>query len=230
MYDAVTVRDTLDRVLGGAGADLDYLLGLIEAASDASHGTTLTISANAAGEADRLAGPSTRLVPEPLQHDLLRRYADMDGALLIDPIGVCHAVGVILDGDAHGRGDPARGARYNSAIRYQAAASVPTVVVVISEDGGVDLVPVPRRRVRRQVLADAIARLEESPSAPSPVAFAEAFKALEDLAFYLSQEQCNQVNAITQAEQERRSAYQHVVRIWPTLSPHPDMDDTYFLD
>ena len=69
----------------------------------------------------------------------------MDGSLLIDPHGICHAVGVILDGAAQGVGDPARGARYNSAIRYQSGATSPTVVVVVSEDGGVDLVPMARR-------------------------------------------------------------------------------------
>jgi hypothetical protein len=34
------------------------------------------------------------------------------GGVLIDPNGTCYAIGVILDGIATTKGDPARGSRY----------------------------------------------------------------------------------------------------------------------
>ena len=143
MFDERVAEDALDRILG-AGADCEALMSLVGAATHVTHGTTLVISADAAGEAVRLSGPATQVVPAKLSPDLLLRYADMDGALLVDPTGACHAVGVILDGKAHGRGDSARGARYNSALRYAASTSAATLIAVVSEDGGVDLVPEPR--------------------------------------------------------------------------------------
>jgi hypothetical protein len=82
--------------------------------------------------------------------------------------------------------------------------------------------------VRRQVISDAITRLEERPTARSPTEFSDAFAAVEDLAFYLSQEQCDQVNALTQAEHERRLANEEFALFWPRVAPHPDMDDSYF--
>lgn len=228
-FDATVVSDTLERVFGG-DADTSGLLALIKEAAEARHGTTLAISANAAAEATRLAGSATLLVSATLNEDLLHRYAEMDGAVLIDPNGLCHAVGVILDGQAHGRGDPARGARYNSALRYQASATYPTVVVVVSEDGDVDVVPHPRLRVRRQVVIDAITRLEASLESETPAEFSKAFDAVKRLSFYLSEQQCQRVNEMTKAEQDRRMAAGYMTIVWETLKLNPEMDDSYFSD
>ena len=48
----------------------------------------------------------------------IARLGLVDGAVLLGPDGRCHAFGVILDGAATDHGDPARGSRYNSAVRY----------------------------------------------------------------------------------------------------------------
>jgi hypothetical protein len=227
--DTMMVTDTLDRVFQGS-ADVGRLMTLIQAATAASHGTTLTISAVAAEEAERLAGPATRVEPQELTIELLLRYAAMDGAILIDPSGTCHAFGVILDGRAHGRGDPSRGARYNSALRYEALSAEPTVVVVVSEDGGLDLVPVPRMRTRRQTVADAIFQLETVLNVWNPPQFGSAFRAVQDLGFYLSPEQAERVNALAKEEQKRRLEAGTIAIVWETLSADPDMDDSYFID
>jgi hypothetical protein len=58
---------------------------------------------------------------------------------MLDPQGYCYSIGVILDGTASGRGNSTRGARYNSAIRYVESSPYPTLVVVVSEDGMVDV-------------------------------------------------------------------------------------------
>ena len=63
----------------------------------------------------------------------------LQGVLGID--GRCYGFGVILDGEAKGCGDPARGSRYNSAVRYQTTMAPRSVIVVISDDRTVDLIP-----------------------------------------------------------------------------------------
>ena len=65
----------------------------------------------------------------------------VDGAILVDPTGTCHAVGVILDGYASGKGDSSRGARFNSAVRYHETQSGECLVIIVSEDGMIDLIP-----------------------------------------------------------------------------------------
>ena len=57
---------------------------------------------------------------------------------LIAPDTTCHAIGAILDGRAMGTGDPARGARYHSALRYVLSSEQPSLAVVVSEGGRVD--------------------------------------------------------------------------------------------
>ncbi|WP_205507896.1 diadenylate cyclase, partial [Myxococcus vastator] len=82
----------------------------------------------------------------------------IDGALLLDPEGTCHGVGVILDGASYFGGTASRGARFNSALRYVChGEQVRRLAVVFSEDGHVDLLPRLRPRFR---VADLAAELE----------------------------------------------------------------------
>ena len=69
----------------------------------------LTISASAREEATRLRTQSLGIEPTELTTELVGRLTRIDGALLIDPKGICHAAGVILDGQATEHGDPSRG-------------------------------------------------------------------------------------------------------------------------
>jgi hypothetical protein len=103
-------------------------------------GTTVVITGEAASEAARLGGQALGLEPVALTPDRVERLTSIDGAVLIDLEGNCHAVGVILDGRASRRGDPARGARFNSAVRYVDASDAPCVAIVVSEGGGTDLI------------------------------------------------------------------------------------------
>ena len=99
------------------------------------HGTMLVISGGAPEEAARLAKQGFKLTPVPVAPSFLRQLTQIDGALLLDLEGKCHAIGVILDGMASERGDAARGARYNSAIRYVESSVHACLAVVLSEDG-----------------------------------------------------------------------------------------------
>ena len=64
----------------------------------------------------------------------------IDGAVLLGPDGVCHAIGVILDGLAGDRGDPERGARFNSAVRYVDSRQEVCLAIVVSEDKTLDVI------------------------------------------------------------------------------------------
>ena len=82
----------------------------------------LVISERAADEAARLGSQALTVEPTRLDDSLVRQVTGIDGAVLVDPSGRCHAIGVILDGTATGAGDRSRGARYNSAVKYLASA------------------------------------------------------------------------------------------------------------
>jgi hypothetical protein len=115
---------------------------IVDAATTEPHGTMIVVTARAAEETSRLVSQCTRIEPVVLGDDMVRRVTSIDGAVLLDDEGRCHAVGVILDGRATPAGRPSRGSRYNSALRYVTGdGGGPTLAVVISEDGRVDLLP-----------------------------------------------------------------------------------------
>jgi DNA integrity scanning protein DisA with diadenylate cyclase activity len=117
-------------------------LDLAELVIKEPHGSMLVISAHASGEASRLAKgkQATSVEPCKLSEKILQLMTRIDGAVLVDPEATCHALGVILDGSASHRGNRARGARYNSAVRYVEGREEPVVIVVKSEDGMVDVI------------------------------------------------------------------------------------------
>lgn len=138
-------RDAFARALAvalpGTQPAVDRLWPLVDAAMRQRHGTTLVISADAAGEAARLGAQGIPLTPVPATADLLERLTTIDGAVLLGPDGMCHAIGIILDGRATEHGNRARGSRFNSAVRYAGEHPGECLVVVVSEDGMADLVP-----------------------------------------------------------------------------------------
>jgi hypothetical protein len=119
--------------------EFEALWGLALAASEQKKGTILVISKAARQEAERLAFQGLSVTPVALEREALLSVSSIDGAVLIGPDATCFAIGAILDGRSQGTGDPARGARYNSALRYVLSSDVPCLAVVVSEDGRVDL-------------------------------------------------------------------------------------------
>ncbi|HSN66853.1 MAG TPA: DNA integrity scanning protein DisA nucleotide-binding domain protein, partial [Fusibacter sp.] len=108
-------------------------------------GTIIVVSKNARSEAHRLRNQGFLIEAPPLSPSIIRSITSIDGAVLMDIDGFCHGIGVILDGIATEKGDPSRGARYNSAIRYvETIAKTPNYAdcfaIVISEDGDVDMI------------------------------------------------------------------------------------------
>lgn len=118
--------------------ELRRLWALVREALRQKHGTILVVSSDADAESIRLRFQSTAVKPVQLDPNLLLPLTSIDGAVLLDTGAICYAIGTILDGVASENGNPARGARYNSAIRYRdhmQARNKACLIVVISEDG-----------------------------------------------------------------------------------------------
>ncbi|MGE1060963.1 tetratricopeptide repeat protein, partial [Bacillus sp. GMa5/1] len=127
------------------------IIDIVKCAYNQKHGTTLVITTPniARTEVQRLKEQSIKINEIDIKNSsnfkkVVEKITNIDGALYMDIDGYVHAIGVILDGYAEpGEGDSSRGARYNSAIRYKNATEVKgeCVIVVISEDGMIDIIP-----------------------------------------------------------------------------------------
>jgi hypothetical protein len=221
-------EDTVTRTL--QDADVSQLTGLAAAAIRNRHGAMLIISSDADAEASRLAPQATKTAPAPLSTDAIEQLTNMDGGVLIDPKGNCHAIGVILDGTAAGNGDPAHGSRYNNAVRYFGSNPPPAVVLSCSSDGDITMLPA-LMACRRQAEIETLVQQYEKASTPRPPrqqAIATAERRIKDVSFYLSAEQCARINearANIRSWQKANGEMQHVV---PDLTPDPGMNDSYW--
>ncbi|MYA84923.1 MAG: hypothetical protein F4Y12_05000 [Acidimicrobiaceae bacterium] len=192
---------------------------------------TLVVSHDPETEVGRLGGEAVPVSPDRLDVSHLLSFGGVDGAVVLGPDGRCHAFGVILDGTADGRGDRARGSRYNSAIRYQRTKAPQSLLVVISEDGMMNLIPSLRSRVHESEVDAAVE--DFCATCSEDTVHGERFAAKHDrvlkLAFYLNEDQCQRVNDCYENEMRRRRERDEITVSSPPLRPHPDMDDSYFL-
>ncbi|MFC8829015.1 diadenylate cyclase [Streptomyces sp. NPDC057137] len=210
--------------------DTDLLLEAARAAGDHRHGAMLVISADAAGEAQRLSPQCWSVSPAPLAPELITQLTDMDGAVLLDPSGQCHAIGVILDGEARGEGDPARGSRLNNAVRYLGSDSPPAIVVVYSADGGIDILPHMPSRVRKEDVEKAVTNFLELATRRPPdfESTYRAWDAVKSFVFYLSQAQCDSLNKARNDLEEWRMENNGMQVGESQLEPSAAMNDTYW--
>jgi len=196
------------------------------------HGALVVIAENAVSEAGRLRNDSLSVKPEMLTPDLSSVLTEIDGAVLCAPDGLCHAAGVILDGPAVTIGDRGRGSRFNSALRYIKSNGTASAAMVLSEDGGLDLLPKLKAAMPKDELSSRLGELERlavSPSNPPDYEReADAIKWCEQNAFYLSAEQCDNVNAWIRVCDERRGQdSETMMRILRRpLQPDPSFDPT----
>ena len=202
---------------------------MVQNAQHLGHGTTIVVLAEAAAESARLGGQGQPIEPCALSSSELESLAAVDGALIVDVDGRCHAFGIILDGESDGEGDPARGSRYNSAVRYCRSLDSPSIAVIVSEDGSVDLVPTLKRRIERALLEEIVVEFERTVDGDH--LDGEPYSRARDLidlhSFYLNQEQCARVNSVEEAIWEGRGGLRLVRK---PLEPSPEMNDSYFLD
>jgi hypothetical protein len=196
------------------GFDADELWAIVEAATGQPKGTMVVITPEAELEAERLATQATPIAPQKLTPELVRLLTSIDGAVLIDPAGICHAIGVILDGRATPAGDPSRGARFNSAIRY--TGSSPALAVVISEDGGINVLPKFLRKLKRSDVAAVFAELHAFVQAPNWRKWPQLRDRMEGVRFYVTKEQADPANADLEALQ---AASLRDERLWVVVAP-----------
>ena len=223
-------EDTVRRTVGSA--DIDSIWDVVQAAQESGHGTTIVISKDPAGESERLSGQALPIVPDYLDPRQVVRLGGVDGAVMMGPDGRCHAFGVILDGIAGSQGDRSRGSRFNSSVRYQQTIKTPSVIVVISDDGMVDLIPSLEPQVSREEVDEAVNVYcaccdTENIDAET---WSRAYDAVERLAFYLNEEQCQRLNESREIEVRRRLESGGIALHRRPLKPDPRMDDSYFLD
>jgi hypothetical protein len=243
--DAQHLKSVARRLFSEIGeSEADVLWDLAESASAASHGTMLVVHRNAGEEAARLIPQAQQIRPKLLDSKVLSAVTSIDGAVLVDPTGTCHAVGVILDGHATGKGDSSRGARFNSAVRYHDTQSGRCLVIIVSEDGMINLLPDLRRQVARDSVEEDVRQLEESlTDDPDYEIFFRYWEHLESLAFYLTVEQCERINtARTRLEDHRARPDSHphdpnegslgyiAYVSWTPFAPNPEMNASYFFD
>ena len=224
--------DVVGRILGTFARA--RIRAIVEAARDAGRGMTLVISSDPEEEARRLGAEAMVIEPQFLAPDSIAKLGRVDGAVLLGTNAKCHAFGVILDGEADGRGDRSRGSRFNSAVRYQKTQQKmgnQTVLIVLSVDGSVDIVPSLKPRIDRRAVEQAV-------SAYCSVCDSDGMdwrqyhrtrSAVERVEFYLNDEQCERLNASNgRVEYSGRSR-----RLKSALSrqflPDAEMNDSYFL-
>jgi len=130
-------------------SDLDAEIGntvfkvvasLVHQAEDRKHGATLVLDLNAtplAISGQYFDRPLDLRKPEIL--DLAKSLLRLDGALHIDANLHLHGFACLLDGRAIGSENRARGARYNSALRFS-AEHADIIIVVVSSDRPVSII------------------------------------------------------------------------------------------
>jgi hypothetical protein len=210
--------------------DIQAIWRLTQTAVNEGKGTMLVVTTAAAQEAQRLAPQALAIDPQMIGSRMLRSLTRIDGAVLLTPDGTCHAVGVILDGIATGVGDPGRGARYNSAVRYTAASSAPCLIVIVSDDGMIDVHPELAPRVRPEDVEQALFDLETIAAAEEVdlETFYAARERLRLFAFYLSEGQCERANEVVAKVEQQRFAETGMRLAVVPFAPDPRMNDSFF--
>jgi len=154
------------------------------------HGSMIVVAKDAASEARRLSKQGTCIEPTLLSEELLRSVSGIDGTIILDPAGFCHAIGIILDGEATEQCTPSRGSRYNSGVRYVHKGSHRRLAIVVSDDRTVDIIPMLRPLVSRSMIEQHVTRLENA----TIENFHDPRNWLDKHRFYLNLDQCSRVN------------------------------------
>ncbi|MEK7992361.1 MAG: hypothetical protein AAB403_01015 [Planctomycetota bacterium] len=205
--------------------DADHLWNLLQVQVRQDHGSMLVVAEDAAAEAYRLSKQGTNITPTRLSETLLQSVSGIDGTILLDPHGNCHAIGVILDGEASDACTPSRGSRYNSGVRYVQASLQRRFAIVVSDDRTVDLIPPLRRLVSRKLLEQHVATFASATLDD----YHDSRNWLDNHRFYINAEQCSRLNA---AIARLDSSPKEVGRIYLGINlfqPNSEMDDSYLV-
>lgn len=214
--------------------EITRLWELVLEATRQKHGTMVVVSSGADEEAKRLGNQATVVEPVELTTQIMQVITAIDGAVLIDLSSTCYAIGVILDGLASKKGTPARGARYNSAIRYVETSQYPCMAIVVSEDGSIDLVPDLMPQIPRSSIMEAIEQLRKLKEEENfdLKTFNKTMSLLSDHKFYLLPEMCNEINSLRREVEATRDrvAPMAIRHVYFDFTPNGEMNETYFLN
>jgi hypothetical protein len=212
---------------------IGILYSLSLAATQSKKGCILVFINDAREEAKRLEKQGIPIIPKKLDNETVKVLATIDGALLIDLNGYAHATGVILDGIAGFEGDASRGSRYNSALTYHQSrgSSNPTLIVVVSEDGMVDIIPKFIPKIWRSEIEQFIKTLESLNSLASfnDGTFYNTMGLLKKREFYLTNADCDKINKLKLSLQEMdKQTKKHSWMTFDDFKPNPKMNSTYY--
>ena len=232
-FNEAKLRSDLPRLFRDITRDaVDTIVSLSRQAEEESHGTMLLITEAAEEEAQRLGMQGTPVKPCALTPEILKHLTPIDGAVILGPDGTCYAIGTILDGMATEYGDPGRGARFNSAVRYVQSSDAPCLAIIFSEDGGVDFVPNLMPAIKRSEIENVVAQLRTLKDAPRVTRrrYAELFEWCDKHRFYLNQSHCDELNQLVQFIEARLDAEdpRTVKVIHPEFVADPAMDESLY--
>ncbi|TCC95122.1 hypothetical protein EZ444_16170 [Pedobacter hiemivivus] len=214
-------------------SQLDDLWEVAMAACDQKHGTMIVISDLAKLEAERLGRQSFPIKPIKLTDSMIKKVTSIDGALLLDRDANCHAIGVILDGLASDKGDSARGARYNSAIRYYEKFdnSKSLAIIIVSEDGMINLLPDLIPQIKHSTVEYAIKDFKKilDESKFDSVSFKRKMHYFKSIQFYLQQDECVTINEVRKQIEKKFEADPKMTSTYSDLTSNPQMDDSFYI-
>lgn len=217
---------------GITNSQFDNLFSLFNAATKQEKGAMLIVSSTAKAESTRLEKQCLCIQPVSLTQDLILNLTSIDGGVLLDIDGTAYAHGVILDGIVGNNGNAARGSRYNSAVTYQEYNRLknPTMIVVVSEDGTVDIIPSLKPQIKHSEIIDVIGILEElnSDEKYDRGTFNKAIEWLQNREFYLTAEECKKINKL-KSEIDERDKDTSIRFVYEDFKPNPEMNDSYYL-
>ena len=212
---------------------LDDLWEAVNEATDQKHGTMIVISDQAQTEAQRLGSQSFPINPMKLSRAMVKNITSIDGALLLDRDARCHAIGVILDGPASEKGNPARGARYNSAIRYyeQFKDSKSLALVIVSEDGMINLLPSLRPQIHHSDIENAINDLVNvlKKETFDIKTFNRTMSYFSLVNFYLTKKECDNINVCRKEIENKFKGGTQLRILYEDLKPSSEMNESYYI-
>jgi hypothetical protein len=211
----------------------DNLYTLFLAATKQDKGAMIIVSSTAKEESVRLEKQSMCIQPVSLTQELILTLTAIDGGVLLDIDGIAHAHGVILDGIVGNNGNSARGSRYNSAVTYQEYNRLtnPTMIIVVSEDGTVDIIPSLKPQIKHSEIIEVIGILDElnSEEKYDRGTFNKAIEWLQNREFYLTKEECEKINRL-KAEIDKRDKDTSMRIVYEDFCPNLEMNESYYLD
>lgn len=204
----------------------NHIWQLFNYAIKQNHGSSLIIANDAEREAERLARQGTPIHPTLMTEKLFQRVSGIDGSIILDPFGICHAIGVILDGEANEQCTPSRGSRFNSGVRYVEANKKQRLAIVVSDDKTVDIFPLLRPRIEKAKIIQAIEQLKQA----TKDNYHKPQNWLDEHRFYIKAEQCECINMEIKRIEKLPQEVGEIRWVINEFKPHPEMDDSYFYD